>query len=192
MRSIMRNMADHKTLSTNVRSLREARGWTQQEASARLGISRRLLVQIETGTANPSLTTLLGIANGFAVELMDLLAEGEARPAHQIQHDNASAPTLWSTSAGSAARLLVGMGPLEVWSWTLADGDVRQSAAHRPGSMEAAIVRTGQLEVLVDDTEILLATGQSAMFAADHPHRYRNPSDVECRFDLIVFDPASH
>lgn len=107
-------------------------------------MSRRLLAQIEAGEANPSLSTLLSIAAGFDISLVELLA-GSGTPAVTVQRDNASAPVLWTGDEGGAARLLVGADPLELWTWTLEPGDERRSEAHRPGSREAVLVTRGTL-----------------------------------------------
>ena len=66
--------AEH--VAAEVRRRRQQRGWTLDVAAARLGVSRRLLAQLEAGQGNPSLSTLLAIADGFAyfVSLKDSAA----------------------------------------------------------------------------------------------------------------------
>ena len=124
---------DGQVVADEVRRRRQQRGWTLDEAAGRLGVSRRLLVQLEAGQANPSLSTLLSVAAGFDISLVELLAGGD-KPSITLQTDNASAPVLWSGAHGGEARLLVGSDPLELWQWTLAAGDERTSDAHRSGS----------------------------------------------------------
>ena len=75
-------------VAAEVRRRRQQRKWTLDVAAARLGVSRRLLAQIEAGQANPSLSTLLTIADGFDISLVELLA-GADKPAITVQHDNA-------------------------------------------------------------------------------------------------------
>lgn len=119
-------------VALEVRRRRQQRNWTLDTAAPRLGVSRRLLAQIEAGLANPSLSTLLSIAAGFDVSLVDLLAGGD-KPSITVQRDNASAPVLWTGDHGGEARMLVGSDPLELWEWTLEPGDERTSESHRPG-----------------------------------------------------------
>ena len=116
-------------------------------------MSRRLLTQIESGSANPSLSTLLSIANGFGIELTQLISGAADTVDVVLQPDNASADVLWSTDAGSRAQLLVGKGPLEMWSWRLEAGDSRRSAAHAVNSLEALIVTSGSIDIDVDGSE---------------------------------------
>ena len=138
--------AEH--VAAEVRRRRQQRGWTLDTAASRLGVSRRLLAQLEAGQANPSLSTLLSIAAGFDISLVDLLA-GEDKPSITLQADNASAPVLWTGAHGGEARLLVGSDPLELWHWSLAPGDERASDAHRSNAREALLVIAGAVTLRV-------------------------------------------
>ena len=159
-------------------------------AAARLGVSRRLLAQIEAGQANPSLSTLLSIAEGFDVSLVDLLA-GADTPAITVQGDNASAPALWEGEHGGQGRLLVGSDPLELWEWTLEPGDERSSDAHRRDSREGLLVTEGTVTLRVGAAApVRLGVGQSVLFRADEPHSYANDADVAARFVLAVHEPS--
>ncbi|MEQ1698549.1 MAG: helix-turn-helix transcriptional regulator, partial [Ilumatobacteraceae bacterium] len=60
-------------VGAEVRRRRQQRGWTLDVAATRLGVSRRLLAQLEAGQANPSLSTLLSVAAGFDISLVELL-----------------------------------------------------------------------------------------------------------------------
>lgn len=173
-----------------VRAQRKQRGWSLDRAATRLGVSRRLLTQIESGSANPSLSTLLSIANGFGIDLTSLIAQTTDAVDAVLQPDNGSAAVLWSTAAGSAARLLVGMGPLEMWAWRLEPGESKRSEAHSAGSLEALIVNAGRVEVDIEGGEThTVGAGQSLIFAADVDHEYRSGADGAAEFHLAVFDP---
>lgn len=58
----------------HLRRLREARGLTLEELASRSGMSFRGVVYIEHGRRNPSLTTLLNLAQGLQAEPSALLA----------------------------------------------------------------------------------------------------------------------
>ena len=177
-------------VAAEVRRRRQQRSWTLDVAAARLGVSRRLLAQIESGQANPSLSTLLSIAEGFDASLAELLS-GADKPSITVQADNAAAPVLWEGDHGGQGRLLVGSGPLELWEWTLGPGDARHSAAHRSGSREALLVAHGVVTLRVGAAEqVSLGPGQSAMFRADEPHSYRNDTDDPAGFVLAVHEPS--
>lgn len=170
-----------------VRRRRVERGWTLDAAALRLGVSRRLLVQLEAGEANPSLSTLLGIAQGFAIPLVDLLADSPP-PAITVQADNRGAAALWHGPSGGAGRLLVASGGLELWHWALEPGEERRSARHRGGAREVLTVTDGALTLEVGGSSAVVRRGQSAAYAADVEHRYANESARPVRFYLAVHE----
>lgn len=177
-------------VATQIRRRRSERGWTLDVAAPRLGVSRRLLVQLEAAEANPSLSTLLSIAEGFDIALVDLLTNGD-KPTVVVQADNATAPVMWSTERGSEARLLVGSGALELWEWVLAPGDTRAAHAHRPGSREVISVAAGALTIRVGSaTPVTVRAGQSVSIHADEPHAYANDTGRPVRFAMAVHEPS--
>jgi transcriptional regulator with XRE-family HTH domain len=170
-----------------VRRLRSARSWTLDELAARSGISRRLVVQIEQAQANPSIGTLLRLADAFEVALSELLPEPSTataglRPAGEELR-------LWSGPRGGAGRLLINRGPLELWSWTLRPGESHESEAHHAGCVELLTVTTGTLQLDVGGESFSLTTGDSAWFDATDAHAYRNPTRSSTNFTLAVFGP---
>jgi transcriptional regulator with XRE-family HTH domain len=176
-------------IASRVRAARAHRRWTLDELAARSTVSRRLLVQIEHAEANPSLATLLKLAAALGLTLSELLSEApEPRPVGVASGQDAI--TLWSTPAGSAARLLVSNGPLELWSWTLAPGDRRASEPHRPGSLELLTVKTGTVALDVGEHHVEIPAGDSAWFRATWPHAYTNPGATAANFNLVVLEPA--
>lgn len=178
-----------RSVAKQVRRLRVERRWNLDEAAARLGVSRRLLVQLESGRANPTLATLLAVASGFDVALADLLADC-AEVGVQVRADNSAAPALWSTSAGSHARLLVGSRVLELWEWTLAAGEGRVCNPHRRGTQEALTVTAGALTLTVGTGKpVVIGAGQSALHDGDERHAYDNHTGLPAEFVLAVHEP---
>jgi len=177
------------TLAARVRGERARRRWTLDELAARSGVSRRLLVQIEHAEANPSLNTLLKLAAALGVTLADLVSgQDGARPVGVVPGRDAM--TLWSTPAGSAARLVVSHGPVELWSWTLAPGDRRASEPHRAGAVELIAVSAGAVALDVGDERVEVHAGDGAWFDATLPHAYANPGATDATFSLVVMEPA--
>lgn len=62
----------HILLGNRIRSLRTAKGWTQQELGSEAEINYKFLGQIERGQQNPSLNILLKIADALDVETIEL------------------------------------------------------------------------------------------------------------------------
>ena len=60
-------------LAANVKRIRAAKGVSQERAALEAGIDRTLLSKIERQITNPSLETLLRLANYLEVDISDLL-----------------------------------------------------------------------------------------------------------------------
>jgi len=60
-------------LGRNIRRLREANGWSQEDYADRAGIHRTYVSDIERGQRNPSLTVIEKLAKPFAVPAGRLL-----------------------------------------------------------------------------------------------------------------------
>jgi transcriptional regulator with XRE-family HTH domain len=170
-----------------VRRLRSARPWTLNELAARSGISRRLIVQIEQAQANPSIGTLLRLADAFEVTLSELLPEPPTATAGIRPADEEV--RLWSGPRGGAGRLLINRGPLELWSWTLRPGESHESEAHHAGCVELLTVTTGTLQLDVGAESFTLNSGDSVWFEATEAHAYRNTTRSTTHFTLAVFAP---
>jgi transcriptional regulator with XRE-family HTH domain len=66
-------------LGRRVRSLRQEMGWSVEKAAERFGIEPAHVRRVESGRANPSLATLVGIAHGLSTDVVELLGEREQR-----------------------------------------------------------------------------------------------------------------
>lgn len=60
-------------LGLNVRRLREAKGWSQEDYADRAGIHRTYVSDIERGRRNPTITVVEKLAGPFAIPPGDLL-----------------------------------------------------------------------------------------------------------------------
>jgi len=54
-----------ETLANRLREAREARGWTQAELAARIGVSRKTINTVENGVFVPSTVIALKLARAF-------------------------------------------------------------------------------------------------------------------------------
>lgn len=75
-----------RAIGARLRELREERGWTQRELDSRLGILQSKLSKYESGTHQPSLRTLVRMANLFGVST-DYLLTGTGTPVPPLRDD---------------------------------------------------------------------------------------------------------
>lgn len=90
-------------LGTRIRSRRTGLGWTQAELCRRAGISHRFLVQVESGSGNPSLLRLSELAGALECSLVSLVG-GLGRESDELDRLVVMAGEL---SAGRRRRLLL-------------------------------------------------------------------------------------
>jgi transcriptional regulator with XRE-family HTH domain len=62
-----------RRVGLNVKRLREAKGWPQEELADRAELHRTYVSGVERGVRNPTITVLEKLANGLGVELAALV-----------------------------------------------------------------------------------------------------------------------
>lgn len=65
-------------LGRNIRQLRQARGFTQQQMATLSGLPRATWAHLESGDGNPTLAVLHAVAVAFQVLLEEIVAEPRA------------------------------------------------------------------------------------------------------------------
>jgi transcriptional regulator with XRE-family HTH domain len=178
-------------IGARVRTERTALGWTLDQLASAAGVSRRMLVNVEHGDANPSVATLLKISDALGVGLPALVEP--PRPSSVRVTRAGEGAALWTSEAGGRGVLVAGTDPpdvVELWDWTLAPGDRHESEAHAPGTVELLQVLGGTIMVDIAGEAIALDTGDAVTFASDVPHAYANTGTEPARFSLAVFEPG--
>ncbi len=178
-------------IGARVKRERQARQWTLDQLAEAAGVSRRAVVNVEQGVANPSVGTLLRISDALGIGLPALVEPPAPRPV-KVTRSGAGA-VLWTGEGGGRGVLVAGTEPpdvIELWDWTLEPGDRHESEAHTPGTKELVQVQQGQVSITVGDQEIVLKTGDAIGFPGDVAHSYHNDAKKRARFSLAVFEPG--
>src|SRR4249920_3447332 len=95
-----------RAIGGRVRHGRNSRGWTLDQLAGRSGVSRRMLVSIEQGAANPSIATLLLISDALGIGL-PALVDMNRSPGLRVTRAG-GAPVLWRGKPGGQGPLLAG------------------------------------------------------------------------------------
>ncbi|MBZ9782703.1 XRE family transcriptional regulator [Pseudomonas sp. REP124] len=167
-------------VSHNVRRLRHAADMSQTALAEKSGVSRRMLVAIEAGEKNVSLTTLDRVAEALDVAFSDLIQAPDVRDHSRINE------LAWAgTIPGSKAVLLAKANAsreVELWEWRLEPGEHYPSEPDADGWSEQFYVFEGCLTLMVGDVPHHINAGEFFMFASNQPHSYRNEGEVAVRF----------
>jgi transcriptional regulator with XRE-family HTH domain len=181
-----------RAIGGRVRQGRAGRGWTLDQLAERSRVSRRMLVSIEQGSANPSIATLLRVSDALGIGLPALVDMDRSSKLRVTRAG--AAPVLWRGKLGGRAVLVAGTEPpgvTELWDWTLGPGESHSSEPHAAGTRELLLVLDGQVELRVGQNAEVLTTGDSASFAGDLAHEYVNAAAAQvARFALTVFEPT--
>lgn len=181
-----------QAIGLRVKQERTARSWTLAQLAEAAGVSRRMLVNVEQGAANPSVGTLLRLSDALGVGLPALVEPPEPTSVRVTRRGEGA--TLWSSEAGGRGVLVAGTAPpdvVELWDWTLAPGDQHASEAHTTGTKELVQVHEGTVLVEIAGQQVTLEPGDAAAFTGDVAHSYANHGSAPARFSLAVFDPGA-
>jgi transcriptional regulator with XRE-family HTH domain len=174
-----------------VRQERLSRGWTLDQLAEAAGVSRRMVVNVEQGAANPSVGTLLRISDALGVGLPALVESPQPKPVKVTRRGEGAA--LWNGESGGRGVLMAGTESpdvVELWDWTLGPGDHHMSEAHSSGTKELLQVQQGTITVVVADQSVILDAGDAITFPGDVALSYANPGAEPARFSLAVFEPG--
>lgn len=178
-------------VGARVHDARGTRGLTLDQLAEHSAVSRRMIVNVEAGSTNASIGTLLRLARALDVSLADLVAEPAADAAVVVTTAEGREP-LWRGPHGGTATLVASARTpdmLELWDWMLNPGETYESEAHRHGTRELVHVLAGTLDLIVNDTVQQLGPGDGASFVTDVPHTYGNSGDAPVVFAMTVFEP---
>jgi mannose-6-phosphate isomerase-like protein (cupin superfamily) len=151
-----------------------------------------MLVNVEQGTTNASIATLLRLGEALGIGLPALVAPEEAETPFAVRRAG-SQPPLWRGEHGGEGILAAGITApdvVELWDWTLGPGDAHASEPHVAGTRELLAVIEGSIVLSVVGAELTLGAGDAVSFPGDAVHSYRNDGAITARFALTVFEPA--
>jgi len=177
-------------VAQNLQRLRGKRHLSLDALARQCGVSRAMLAQIESGRSVPSIKVLCKIAKGLKVSVAAFL---EHRAFEGVAVLSArESKRLVSANGAFISRALFPFDVArqsEFYELRLSPLGEDHSEGHGPGVQENLVVSQGVLEISVNDERYLLSTGDSILFYADQPHRYRNPADSEAVAYLVVTYP---
>ncbi|MEH6780784.1 MAG: XRE family transcriptional regulator [Rhodoglobus sp.] len=180
-----------RTIGARVKNERQSRKWTLDQLASHAGVSRRMVVNVEQGTANPSVGTLLRLSETLGVSLPALVEPPTAKKAKLTRAGAGAA--LWTGENGGRGILMASSNTpeaLELWEWTLMPGDSHSSEAHSAGTQELLHVLEGEIMMTVATETFVLGAKDSLAFPGDEDHTYNNKSHEPTRFVLTVLEPG--
>jgi transcriptional regulator with XRE-family HTH domain len=163
-----------KNLAHNLQAARAMRGLTQGQLAASAGIPRSTVTNLESGGGNPSLATLVRLAEALSFSIEELLARPRAFCA--LSRAGELKSKTYDDGRVRITKLLPEpLQGLEIDHMELAPGGWKQGVPHMAGSREFLACAFGAVSVYVAGETYALAAGDVLAFPGDQAHSYRNP-----------------
>ena len=128
-------------VSGNLRRFRLAAGLSQVALAEASGISRRMIVALEGGDANISLSSLDKLAAAMGVGFVDLVRDPARTPSAEINE------VTWRGAGPESAAVLLGSAPAateaQMWLWSLGPGERYEAEPDPAGWHEMIFVTDG-------------------------------------------------
>lgn len=173
------------TIAQNIKQLREQKHLTLDAAATLTGVSRSMLVQIEKGDVNPTISLLWKIATGYKVAFGSLIenkkVEDTFLPCAQPMLEDAGRYRNYPTFAFDEQR------HFEQCRIIIESGGHLDAQAHLAASEEYITVFSGSVEITLEDTSYVLHLGDSLHFHADQAHSYRNIGEEEAMLHMLIY-----
>jgi transcriptional regulator with XRE-family HTH domain len=174
-------------IAENLKNYRETRNLSLDKLSRATGVSKSMLSQIENGNANPSISTLLKIANGLKMSFTSLLQE--RKPEMSILDNTAMEPVF---ADGHRYRLY----PLfpfdsgtrfEIYYVEIEPGAHHISEGHLDRVTEYLFVQQGVLSITVNENASRVQANQSISFDASRQHAYANEGGEVVKAIMLLY-----
>jgi transcriptional regulator with XRE-family HTH domain len=191
-------------LGNQVREARSRLGLSQRQLAERAGLSPGMLCLIERGEANPSVQSLLGLAEALGLPLASFFDE-PSDSATTVEDTPGSSSSCRRAILPAEMRPVLELASGITWS-RLTPGpeasiefrEVRYEpgACSSPKPMQHAgrewgLVLEGELRLELGPERLLLRPGDSVVFDSHVPHRTLNTGTAPMRAVWVNFHPAS-
>ena len=167
----------------NLRRLRHRAGLSQQALADAAGLSRRMIVSLEGGDTNISLSSLDRLAAALGAGFVDLVSDPDAET-RRIE------AVAWRGAEAGSVAMLLGSVPArrdaQLWSWTLAPGDVYRAEPDPQGWHEMVWVSAGRLRIDLAEGPVTLSAGEFVIYGSDQDYAYANDGPETARFLRVV------
>ena len=175
-------------LARNIKQLRDARGLTQQQMAKVSGLPRATWANLESGSANPTLTVLHRVAQALQVSLEELVTSphtgGKLYPRDSLP--------VRRPGQAIVRRLLPDPIPgMEIERIELPASGRMTGVPHTPGTREYLTCEAGELVLVAGGEEWALSAGDVVSFRGDQRHSYTNPGPrAAVGYSIVVLAPV--
>jgi transcriptional regulator with XRE-family HTH domain len=174
-------------LAGNIRQLRQARGLTQVQMAKLSKLPRATWANLESGSANPTLSVLHGVAVALQVSLEELIAKprSEAR-----LYPKGTLPSRRRGAVDVSSLLPDNVPGMLLERMAIPPGERLVGVPHTPGTREYFTAEVGEIELVASGETYLLTPGDVIVFRGDQRHSYKNPGRRDAiGYSVVMLEP---
>ena len=164
-------------LGRRINEMRKKKGLTLKDVADRIHVTASFISQLESGKANPSLSTLKGIADLFGVTIAALFESNANKVEHSPILRKGEREILVTATNCKFQRLSAAFDlncEFIVNEW--APGASTGQSKYTHEGFECGYIMSGKLHVELGDQIYLLTSGDSITFPSTIPHLLCNPT----------------
>lgn len=176
-------------IGRNIKTIREKHHITQSILAERCGVSKSMLIQIESEKVNPTIATVWKIAKGLDVDVESLLTGQEHLQRTFSVSRKEDITRLETEEEGVHIRVLSPLSmaeDLEMYILTFQKGQSLPSSPHAARTKEFLTVLKGGIRVKAGENEAELFKGDFIHYHADVEHTIENNFDGETEIYMVV------
>lgn len=175
-------------LAGNVRQLRLARGFTQNQMAKLSGLPRATWANLESGAANPTLAVLHRVSVALQVSLEELVA---APRAVAKAYPRGSLPSRTRGNVVVSSLLPDEVPGMQIERIELPRQARLVGVPHTPGTREYLTCEAGTIELVASGQSFRLGMGDVVVFRGDQRHSYANVGrGVAVGFSVVMLAPV--
>ena len=181
-------------LGNRLSSLRKRKNMTLDDLSARSGVSKSILSQIERDLSNPTVTTISRISDALGEKLSDFFLKIELKEENSTEKSRET-PSITSKD-GLCELYILGAGETVNWlQWYILEmkpKGILDSGSHGPKTFENLTVIDGQIEVSSGESKEKLSKGDTFRFQSNKNHTIKNISKQKAQVLMVNYiDPVN-
>ncbi|KMZ52752.1 helix-turn-helix domain-containing protein [Dorea sp. D27] len=174
-------------IAHNIRRIREQKKLTLDAAAKVTGVSRSMLIQIEKGDVNPTISVLWKIATGYKTSFTSLVEEQEK---NAVVVRASSIQPIVEDKGKYVNFPLFGFDEqrlFETYRIEIEPGGKLEADAHLEGAEEYITLFAGRITITAGEEIFELGDGDSVRFQADRHHSYRNIGRTKALLHMIIY-----
>ncbi len=187
-------MVEEVRVGEKIKSLREDKALSLEEAAKRAGLSSSVLSQIENHMVSPPLGTLIRLAKAFQVTVGEFLGEEAKEPFCLVRAGERKVVSRFASTEGlSYGYSYESLGyakkdrKMEPFVVTLTPQEVPEVDPNQHAGEEFIFVLEGEVEIKLGEHTDVLQPGDSIYYDAQIPHVVKAHTDKPAKIVAVIW-----